>query len=290
MVPTDVDRVLDAPLPVCCPDCGGDVVEERIADQYQLDLPTEPQARTTRFRVSIGRCVSCRRRVQGRHPEQASDALGAAGSVVGPGAKAWAHWLHYGLGLSFAKCSTLLGRLGVNVTAGALCQAAQSTGTDLLPVHQEILRRVNAAPVLVMDETGWRVGGNGVWLWVATVAEATAYVVAPGRGFAQATLLVAEDYSGTLVRDGWAPYRSYEAADHQTCLAHYVEPRVMWRRPRSAGGLACQAGLRGPVAPHNHRASRKARSGSGGRKRPGVVFGGVVRASARSLMARWAAT
>lgn len=202
MAPANVDRALDAPLPACCPDCGGDVVEERVADQYQVDLPVEPVARSTQFRVSVGRCVSCRRRVQGRHPEQASDALGAAESQVGPGAKAWAAWLHYGLGLSFAKCSQLLGRLGVNVTAGAFCQGAQSTGTALVPVHNEIVRRINGAPTLVADETGWRVGGSGAWLWVATTPEATAYVVAAGRGFAEACLLVEQDYAGTVVRDG----------------------------------------------------------------------------------------
>ncbi len=44
-------------------------------------------------------------------------------------------WLHYGLGLSFAKCSTVLGRLGIDVTAGAICSSAASTGTDLVPTH-----------------------------------------------------------------------------------------------------------------------------------------------------------
>jgi len=39
-------------------------------------------------------------------------------------------WLHYGLGLSFDKCAALLARLGIEVTAGALSQAAQTTGTD----------------------------------------------------------------------------------------------------------------------------------------------------------------
>ena len=37
---------------------------------------------------------------------------------------------------------------------------------------------------------------------------------------------------------------------------------------------------------HNHRLSRKASTGSGGRYRPGVVPGGVVRASARSFSSR----
>ena len=213
------DRVLDALVAGCCPDCGGALEVQRVEDQWQVDLP-ELRPTVTRFRVHVGRCRDCRRRVQGRHPEQTSDALGAAGSQVGPLAKAWALWLHYGLGLSFAKCATVLGRLGVEVTAGALCQAAQTTGGDLVPVHAEIVKHVNDAEMVVMDETGWRVGGHGAWLWVATTTDATAYNVADGRGYTDACDLVGEDYDGVIVRDGWAPYRRYTHAAHQTCLAH----------------------------------------------------------------------
>ncbi len=160
--------------------------------------------------------------MQGRHRLQSSDALGAAASQVGPVAKGWAAWAHYGLGLSFAKCARLLARLGIDVTAGALCSAAQTTGTDLVPVHAEIVKRVNDAPTVVMDETGWRVEGHGAWLWVATTADATAYDVADGRGFAEASALVDADYDGVIVRDGWASYRCYAAATHQTCTAHLL--------------------------------------------------------------------
>jgi transposase len=220
-VPERVDRELEAPLPGCCPHCGGEVVHERDGEQWQLDLgdlaPT-----VTRFRVGVGRCRSCRRRVQGRHPDQTSDALGAAASQVGPKAKAWAAWLHYRLGLSFAKCSELLGLLGIGVTRAALCSAAQSTGTALVPVRAEIVAKVNASPVTVMDETGWRVNGASAWLWVATTPEATVYNIAEGRGFDEACEMVTSDFTGVIVRDGWAPYRSYTQATHQTCLAHIM--------------------------------------------------------------------
>lgn len=215
------DRELAAPLPSCCPDCGGLVDHERDEDQWQVDLP-DVRPTVTRFSVGVGRCRDCGHRVQGRHPEQSSDALGAAASQVGPVAKGWAAWLHYGLGLSFAKCGRLLGRLGIDVTAGALCSAAQRSGTDLVPVHAEIVRRVNEAEMVVADETGWRVEGESAWLWVATATGATAYNVAKGRGFHEATDLIDEDYDGVLVRDGWAPYRRYAAATHQSCAAHLL--------------------------------------------------------------------
>lgn len=218
---TRPDRELEAALPGCCPDCGGAVEVERETEQFQVDLPPIVPI-VTRFKIQIGHCRQCRRRVQGRHPDQASDALGAAGSQVGPIAKAWSHYLHYGLGLSFGKCAVLLRRLGIEVTAGALSQAAQSTGADLVPVQAEIMRRLNGAPVVTADETGWRVGGGPAWLWVATAEGLTVYNVAGGRGYDEACEILGGDYDGVLVRDGWAPYRRYENATHQSCTAHFL--------------------------------------------------------------------
>jgi transposase len=37
-----------------------------------------------------------------------------------------------------------------------------------------------------------------------------------------ADLVVGADFDGILVRDGWAPYRRFEEAIHQTCLAHLL--------------------------------------------------------------------
>ena len=48
-------------------------------------------------------------------------------------------------------------------------------------------------------------------------------------------------YGGVVVRDGWAPYRKFPHATHQTCLAHYADLRIMptraWK-PASEAGIA----------------------------------------------------
>jgi transposase len=216
------DRELAAPLPSCCPDCGGMVVHDRDESQWQVDIP-EPRVVTTRFTVAVGHCAHCGVRLQGRHAEQTSDALGAAGSGVGPKAKAWASWLHYGMGLSFRRCAQVLAHLGLNVTAGAICKSsAAQASTDLVKVHRDLVATANASPSVTMDETGWRVAGKRKWLWVAATERVTLCWVAAGRGFDQATEVIAAEYDGVLVRDGWAVYRQYTKAEHQTCTAHLV--------------------------------------------------------------------
>ena len=75
--------MLDAPTADRC-GCGGEIELDRIARQYQTELPALRPIRR-RFDVGVGYCQSCGRRHQGRHPQQTSDALGAAGSMLGPG-------------------------------------------------------------------------------------------------------------------------------------------------------------------------------------------------------------
>ena len=77
--PEQVDRTVEVSLPMNCPECHAPLDETPVTvhDQYQIDLP-EPKPIITRVRVPVARCPACYRRVQGRHPEPTSDALGAA--------------------------------------------------------------------------------------------------------------------------------------------------------------------------------------------------------------------
>ena len=77
------------------------------------------------------------------------------------------------------------------------------------------------------DETGWKVGGHLQWLWAAVATKTTVYAIQPGRGFEEAANLLGPDFDGVLIRDGWAPYRRFTQATHQTCLAHYADIRIM---------------------------------------------------------------
>ncbi len=85
---------------------------------------------------------------------------------------------------------------------------------------------------------------------MAATGDATAYNVAPGRGFDQACDLVRDDYDGVIIRDGWGPYRSYTAATHQSCVAHLLRRASEmatdlpdWARgtPRRVKDLLCDA-------------------------------------------------
>ena len=80
--------------------------------QYQDERP-EPRRLRRRFAVHIGQCACCGRRHQGRHPFQTSDAVGAAGCMLGPRAVALATELNTELGLAPQKTATALAGSGL---------------------------------------------------------------------------------------------------------------------------------------------------------------------------------
>jgi transposase len=91
--------------------------------QYQEELPV-PRVVVRAFRIHIGKCCGCGRRVQGRHPLQTSDALGAASAQLGARAVAFAVVLNKQLGLSFGKIATLFHQqYGLMVTRSGLVHA-----------------------------------------------------------------------------------------------------------------------------------------------------------------------
>jgi hypothetical protein len=76
-------------------------------EQFVADIP-KIQPIITRYVTSSGYCADCHKRVRSRHPEQTSQASGAAGVMVGPRAKALAADLKHRLGGSYGKVSETL--------------------------------------------------------------------------------------------------------------------------------------------------------------------------------------
>jgi transposase len=219
--PEQIDETHEAPLPESCPDCGGPLDETDLAHQFQVEIPRRPIHR--QFNVHIGQCRQCHRRVQGRHPLQTSDALGAAAAQLGPEAQAAVVELNKQGGLSHGKVSRCLESLfGIPLSRGGSAHTVLRAAARCKPVYQAIRQSVAQSDWVVPDETGWHVGGQPAWLHAVVAPQATAYVIDPSRGGAVAQDLLGLDYDGTLIHDGWAPYDQFTAALHQQCLNHLI--------------------------------------------------------------------
>lgn len=221
-VPAVVHETHEVSLPPVCPECGDAVRETHVAHQYQEDLPpVTPIVR--RFDVHVGQCRGCHHRVQGRHPLQTSDALGAAAVQIGPHAIALAVTLNKEFGVSFAKIARLYRtRFALHVTPSALVRALHRAAARGQPTYAALCETVRTSAVVVPDETGWKVRGLLHWLWVFATATTTVYRIRQGRGFRDAASVLGVDFAGGLGRDGWAPYRQFTDAFHQTCVGHLL--------------------------------------------------------------------
>ena len=236
-VPAVIHERYAAPLPPACPSCGGRLHRTRVATQYQEELPlVTPLVR--RFDVHVGRCRACGTRVQGRHPLQTSDALGAAAVHLGPHAVALLTVLNKHLGLSHGKIAAFLHtQFALGVTPSAVTQALHRAARQAQPTYAAVCATIRGSPMVVPDETSWKVNGRSHWLWAFATPTATAYTIRRGRGFADAAAMLGADFRGTLVRDGWCAYKEFHHATHQSCLAHLLRhsrdivadyPRVAW--------------------------------------------------------------
>jgi len=219
-IPEEIDEVLQAPFPDACPKCGGPVEPEETLCQYQTDLPEIPKAHVTQFTIPVGRCGRCGARVQGRHPRQTSNATGAAASQVGPRALALAAQLNKGLGLPFGKVQTVLTHFQITVTRGGLCLGLHRLARLSEPTYRVMIEVVRHSPVVSPDETGWRINGLSAWLHGFVTELVTVYTIRFGRGFEEASEILTPEFAGVLERDGWAPYRQFLLALHQSCLVH----------------------------------------------------------------------
>jgi transposase len=220
-IPRVVHETHDVPLPAACPTCGEAVTETQVAAQYQEDLPpVQPVVRC--FAIHVGLCDRGHR-VQGRHPLQTSDVLGAAAVQLGPHAIALAVQLNKQFGVSFGKIATLFRtRFGLQVTASAIVRALHRVAAKGQPTYDALCETVRTSRAVVPDETGWKVGGVLHWLWVFATTLTTVYRIAPGRGFAEAAAVLGAEFAGGLSRDGWAPYRQFTEAFHQSCVGHLL--------------------------------------------------------------------
>jgi transposase len=211
----------EASLPDACPHCRGTLVETGLAEQFQTEIPRQPVVR--QFRVHVGHCRQCGRRVQGRHPLQTSDALGAAASQVGPDAQAAATVLHTQMGLSHGKVAAVFDTLlGIDLTRGASAQINLRAAVRLEPDYRNILDEVRSSERIAADETGWRIGGQPAWLHVWVADRATAYGIDRRRSAAVLERVIGREWDGILSHDGYASYGRFEEAIHQQCAAHIL--------------------------------------------------------------------
>lgn len=222
-----------------CPECGGKLREIHTHEQYVTDIPVV-EVKTTRYVTYSGYCRACHRRVRSRHPEQTSQATGAAGVLVGPRAKALAADLKHRLGVSYGKVSEVLNdTFGLQVSRSGWCQADQKLARTAQPVYAELLDAIRQCSVVNADETGWRIGTLAAWLWVFTHRDVTVYAIRDNRSSDVVIDVLGEKFQGILTSDCYLAYddRKFKEWLKQKCVGHLLKDLKEMKENKSGRAL-----------------------------------------------------
>jgi transposase len=181
--------------------------------------------------------------VQGRHPLQTSDAIGAAAVQVGPEAVTLGVLMNKLQGLPHADAATILKQgFGLVMSRSGICRAIQRTARKVEATWHALREAARRSELAHMDETGWKVEAQLRWLWAVVTDQITFCEILPGRGFAQAASILGAEYAGWLIHDGWRVYYKFLKAAHQSCVEHLM------RRCRDVAEVATPAAARFPLA------------------------------------------
>jgi len=240
-IPDHVDEEITVAAPEKCPGCGGPLTLERMEEQYQEEIVRRTFVR--RFHIPVCRCAHCEQRVQGRHPLQTSDALGAAAVQVGPEALTLGVLMNKAQGLPHADAAAILKQgFGLLMSRSGLCRAIQRVARKAESTWYALRDAARRSRLAHMDETGWKVDAQLRWLWAVVTEQITFCEILPGRGFAQAAGILGAEYAGWLIHDGLPIYYKFLKAAHQSCVAHLI------RRCRDMAEVATPVAARFPLA------------------------------------------
>ena len=146
------DRVVHIPAPLYCPECqaAAKLLEQRKQWQTDIALMT---AVTTEYQIDVSRCGKCGRLLHSRHPEQTSDATGAAAVQIGPRAIAFAAKLNKECGVSYGRIADILEKgFGLSANRSTLNRAVTRLAERLAPAYEEIAEQVRNSPMLSPED------------------------------------------------------------------------------------------------------------------------------------------
>lgn len=211
------DHIVIHTPPTICDECGSLLLEATVAETRQVfDLPPT-HYEVTEHRVLEARCA-CGKRHRGAFPEGVN-----APVQYGPRLKAAAVHLTQHHMLPAQRTADLMGDLGGLPLSDATVLAAVAAARERLePTVTAIGQAIVAAPIVHADETGLRVDGKLHWLHVLATGLLTWMGIHPKRGKkALEAFGLLTSFIGTLIHDGWKPYRDL-VCQHALCNAHHL--------------------------------------------------------------------
>jgi transposase len=184
-----------------------------VEKRQVFDLP-EPRLDVTEHQAMIYRCAHCRGQTTAAFPDGVTSP-----AQYGERVRAAAVYLNVQQLIPEDRVAQAMSDL---FGAGALCPASvvawgKRKAEQFEAVAAQIAALVAKAPVRHLDETGFRVAGQGQWLHTASTAALTSYRVTVKRGDMPKGFR-----GGVIVHDHFKPYYALPGLRHALCNAHHL--------------------------------------------------------------------
>lgn len=226
--------------PVCCKGCGAGLAERAVARTIRRqvrDLPVPQPVRVTEHQLIAKRC-GCGTVTLAQAPAGVQAAVS-----YGPRLRAVTVYLQFAQFCSRWRTAHAVRDLfGVPVSAGTVSAFGARAAAGLDGFCDRVRDLLRASDVVGFDETSLRVDGVNHWVHTASTPELTLLTVHERRGCEGADAAgVLPGFTGVAVHDAWAPYDTYDDADHALCCAHVLRELVAVTETSPTGGQWAQA-------------------------------------------------
>lgn len=109
---------------------------------------------------------------------------------------------------------------GMPVSLGSVSNVENTVTQSLEKVHDELKSAVQSAPILHLDETGYRQKNQNGWAWLAVSPAVSLFILRDSRGRKIARELVGHCLQRIFVTDRYKAYDYLPEQAHQVCWAH----------------------------------------------------------------------
>ena len=203
--------------PIHCDACNRSLADAVVVETRQVfDIPPL-RHEVTEHQVFEAICT-CGRVHRGEFPAEVS-----APVQYGPRIKAAVVHLSHHHMMPLARTGDLTGDLfGLPISDTTVLAINTEAGERLAPTVAAIGEALKTVPVAHADETGMRVAGKLYWLHVLATTVLTWMGSHMNRGkTAFDAFGILTEFVGTLIHDGWKPYRDLKCT-HSLCNAHHL--------------------------------------------------------------------
>ncbi len=219
--PEQVDEIIEH-WPERCRACAHlfdapELVDAAEPSRHQVAELPPIAVRVSEHRLHAVCCPACASRTRAQLP------CAVPRSAFGPRLQAAVVTLTVRNRVSRRDTSELARELfGVELATGSVDAIVQRAGEALAAPHTRLEQEIKSAPVVNIDETGWKTAGGGRTLWGALTSKSAVFRIAAGRHAFEARMLLGERFAGIVGSDRWRGYDYLDPNQRQLCWAHLL--------------------------------------------------------------------